>query len=224
MQKKTEWNDDETWKIRDGVLHINPSYVDFAKEALKVTNELPEADVDGINHTNIGEAQECTKEKVFIEDQVVMHMLGVIFAHQYSVKEGIKHFGDRGRESVTKELQQLHDMVTYFPVHAHELTREQRKEALSSLMFLTEKRCGRVKTRACANGSKQRQWIRKEDAVSPTVMTDSVMITSAIEANECRKVITLDIPGAFLHADLDEEVIMVLRGELAELMVLIDTE
>jgi hypothetical protein len=50
------------------------------------------------------------------------------------------------------------------------------------------------------------------------------MITSAIEANECRKVITLDIPGAFLHADLDEEVIMVLRGELAELMVLIDTE
>jgi len=55
-------------------------------------------------------------------------------------------------------------------------------------------------------------------------MTDSVMITSAIEANECRKVITLDIPGAFLHADLDKEVIMVLRGELAELMVLIDTE
>jgi hypothetical protein len=50
------------------------------------------------------------------------------------------------------------------------------------------------------------------------------MITSAIEAHECRRVITLDIPGAFLHADLDEEVIMVLRGELAELMVLVDPE
>jgi hypothetical protein len=144
---KSEWNDDETWKIRDGVLHINPSYMDFAKETLKVTNELSEADMDGINHTNIGEVQECANEKVLIEDHVVMHMLGVIFAHQYSVKEGIKLFGDRGRESVTKELQQLHDMVTYSPVHAHELTREQRKEALSSLMFLTEKRCGRVKTR-----------------------------------------------------------------------------
>jgi hypothetical protein len=189
-----------------------------------VSNKLPDGDIDGINSTSIGESPKCEKESVLIEDHVVMHMLGVIFAHQYNVKEGIRLFGDRGRESVTKELQQLHDMVTYTPVHAHELTREQRKEALSSLMFLTEKRCGRVKTRACANGSKQRQWIRKEDAASPTVMTDSVIITTAIEAHECRKVITLDIPGAFLHTDLDEEVIMVLRGELAELMVMIDID
>ena len=105
--KKPEWGDDETWKIKDGVLHINPSYMDFAKEALKVTNKLPEADVDGINHTNIGEAQECKNEKTLIEDHVVMHMLGVIFAHQCSVKEGIKLFGNRGRESVSKELQRL---------------------------------------------------------------------------------------------------------------------
>ena len=119
-------------------------------------------------------------------------------------------------------MQQLHDMVTFIPVHAHELTREQRKQALASLMFMTEKRCGRVKSRACANGSKQRQWIRKEDAASPTVMGDSVMITSAIEAHERRKVITLDIPGAFLNADLDEEVIMLIRGELTELMVAIN--
>ena len=110
-------------------------------------------------------------------------------------------------------------MVTFIPVHAHELTQEQQKQALASLMFMTEKRCGRVKSRACANGIKQQQWIRKEDAMSPTVMGDSVMITSAIEAHERRKVITLDIPGAFLNADLDEEVIMLLGGELADMMV-----
>jgi hypothetical protein len=89
-------------------------------------------------------------------------------------------------------------------------------------MFMTEKRCGRIKSRACMNGSKQRQWIKKEDAASPTVMSDSVMITTAIEAHEGRKVITLDIPGAFLNTEIDEEVIMLLRGELAELMVNID--
>ena len=126
----------------DGVLHINPSYLEQAKEVLKVTNELLEVDMDGINHTNVAEPQECKKKDVLIEDHVVMHMLGVIFAQQYSVKEGIRLFGNRGRESMTKELQQLHDMVTYTPVHAHELTRDQRKEALSSLMFLTEKDVG----------------------------------------------------------------------------------
>jgi hypothetical protein len=108
---KPDWKEDEIWRLKDGMLHINPCYSDFAKEALKVTNDEQTGDTDGLNHTSIGETQECDDEKVLIEDHVVMHMLGVIFAHQYSVKEGIKLFGDRGRESVTTELQQLHDMV-----------------------------------------------------------------------------------------------------------------
>ena len=118
----------------------------------------------------------------------------------------------------------MHDYATYTPVHAHELTAEQRAEALASLIFITEKRCGRIKSRACVNGNPQREYIPKETAASPTVMNDSVMITSAIDAHEGRKVVTCDIPGAFLHADLDEEVIMLLSGQLADLMVQVDPE
>lgn len=105
------------------------------------------------------------------------------------------------------------------PVLESELTEKQKLDALESLMFLTEKRCGRIKARACVNGSPQRQYIPKEDAASPTVMLDSVMITSAVDAHEERHVVTCDIPGAFLHADLHDEVVMVLRGQLADLMV-----
>ena len=46
------------------------------------------------------------------------------------------------------------------------------------------------KSRASANGSNQWQWIKKEDAMSPTIMGDSVMITLLIDAYERRKVIT----------------------------------
>ena len=35
-------------------------------------------------------------------------------------------------------------------------------------------------------------------------MMDSVMLTSLIEAHEYRKVIILDIPGTFLHTDIDD--------------------
>jgi hypothetical protein len=157
-------------------------------------------------------------------DAVVLHVVGVILAQQYTVNKGLKLFGERSKESISKELQQLHDYVTYTPVHAHELTREQRKEALASLIFLMEKRCGKLKTRACVNGNPQREYIDKETTASPTVMMDSMMITSAIQAHEGRKVWTCDIPGAFLHADLDEEVIMLLRGQLADLMVQVDPE
>ena len=89
-------------------------------------------------------------------------------------------------------------------------------------MFLTQKRDGWIKGRACANGSKQQEYISKDSATSPTVATDSLMITAMIDAVEMRDVITLDIPGAFLHADLDKEVIMVLREELAEVMAKVE--
>ena len=47
-------------------------------------------------------------------------------------------------------------------------------------------------------------------------------MTSLIESYEERAVAIFDIPGAFLHTDTDKDVIMVLEGPLAELMVQVD--
>ena len=50
------------------------------------------------------------------------------------------------------------------------------------------------------------------------------MITTAINAHEKRDVMKIHLPGAFLHVYNDEEIHMLLKGELAELMVLVDPE
>ena len=89
-------------------------------------------------------------------------------------------------------------------------------------MFLKEKRDGTIKGRTCAVGSKQRAYIKKEDATSPTVSTEAVLITGVIDAYEERDVATADVPSAFLTTDSDEDEIMVLEGPLAELMVKVD--
>jgi hypothetical protein len=86
-------------------------------------------------------------------------------------------------------------------------------------MFLKEKRDGTVKGRTCADGRKQRETVEPGAATSPTVSLESVLINSTIEAYEGSEVAVVDIPGAYLSADMDEEVIMLLRGRLAELMV-----
>ena len=52
--------------------------------------------------------------------------------------------------------------------------------------------------------------------------TDSVMITVAIAAKERRDVMMLDLPGAYLHTNNDEETIMLLKGKLAELLVQVE--
>jgi hypothetical protein len=92
-------------------------------------------------------------------------------------------------------------------------------KALSSLIFLKEKANGDIKSQMCVNGAPQRACIKKEDAASPTVMTDSVFITGAIDAHEERVTAACDLPGAFLHTISDEKVMVVLRGELCELMM-----
>ena len=148
-------------------------------------------------------------------------MLGVILT-QYSLKKGLKKFEGRAEEAVEKELNQFHDLRCFDPVDPSTLTRQDRVEALSSLMFLKEKRTGEIKARGCVNGSKQREYIKKEDATSPTVSLESLFIIASINAFENRKVATFDIPGAFLHTETDEDVIMALEGPLAELMVKVD--
>ncbi len=66
--------------------------------------------------------------------------------------------------------------------------------------------------------SKGMAW-SKQDTTLPTVATESVFITAVIDAHEGRGVACFDILGAFLHADVDEDITMVLKGRLAELMV-----
>jgi hypothetical protein len=87
-----------------------------------------------------------------------------------------------------------------------------------SLIFLKEKKDGNIKARSCVNGNPQREYIAKEEAAVPTVVLESMFITSTIDAKEGRKVVTIDIPGAFLHANNDDYVIMKMVGTLAKLM------
>ena len=86
------------------------------------------------------------------------------------------------------------------------------------LIFLKEKRNRTVKAQSCANGSVLWDHIAKEEAASPTVALESVFVTAAIDARENREVVTINIPGAFLHATNNNYVVMRMNGTLAELM------
>ena len=131
------------------------------------------------------------------------------------MKAGLKHFGEKGIAAAKGELTQLHVMDTWVPKDPTMLSRAEKVKALSYFMFLKEKRSGKVKGRACVNRAPQIAYISKEVASSPTVANESVFITSVIAANEKRFVRCYDVPGAFLHTESDENVQMVLMGELA---------
>ena len=100
-----------------------------------------------------------------------------------------------------------------------ELTREDRIKALSPLLFLKEKQTGKNKGHTCINRAPQQVFIPKEDIALPTISIKLTFITAAIAASEKRKVRCYDIPSAFVNTNVDKDVLMVLKGELAEMMV-----
>ena len=63
-------------------------------------------------------------------------------------------------------------------------------------MFLTEKQDGKIKAIKCADGSKQHETIKKEDAASTTLTLYGIIITQAIEAQDRRDVATIGLPEA----------------------------
>ncbi len=146
------------------------------------------------------------------------YALGVALV-MYGIGPGMKKFQERGEARVTKELTQMHDMDVFRPVMRDALTWDKRKKALASLRFLKEKRDQLVRAQMCADGRGQRGDWSKQDTTSPTVLIESVFITVVNDVHEGQDVACFDILGAFLHADLDEDIIMILKGRLAKLMV-----
>jgi hypothetical protein len=108
----------------------------------------------------------------------------------------------------TEERQQLLQSYSSSLVVAESLSNEEKKKALASCIFLKEKQNGDIKARSCANRSVQQDHVAKEEAASPNVAFESVIVTSTINARESREVVAIDIPGVFLHATNEDYVIM----------------
>ena len=64
------------------------------------------------------------------------------------------------------------------------------------------------------------KYILKEDTSSPMFDINLVMITLVIEAKEGCNMVLMDFPGASLHAEKNEYTMMMIYGQLAEMMVL----
>jgi hypothetical protein len=141
---------------------------------------------------------------------------------QLSLKARLRHWGDRGYDAAYAEMKQLHMRDTFSPKHWEELSPLQKKTILESHMFVKEKRDKTIKGRTVAEGNKQHDYISKEDVSSPTVSTESVLLSYIVNAEEERDVAVIDIPNLFIETRVEHEedkVIIKLRGVLVDILL-----
>ncbi len=75
-----------------------------------------------------------------------------------------------------------------------------------------------VKAQFCVDQRVQQDHVAKEEAASSTIGLELVFATAAIDAKENQEVVTIDIPGAILHATNKDYVVMRMNGMLFKLM------
>jgi hypothetical protein len=138
-----------------------------------------------------------------------------------SLKAGLKRWGKKAKEAMLDELKLFLSEEVFQQLHNP--TRKQMETALRIHCFVVEKRDGRIKARAVADGRTQDRYF-EEETYSPTVKLESIMLSSLIDAHEQRNVVTIDIKGAFLKAKVPDEMDLIVKmdGELAELMCELD--
>ena len=125
------------------------------------------------------------------------------FTHTFSLSRGMKKFGEKDCQAALKEMEQLHERNVFDPVKVDDITTSEKKRALESLIFLTEKKDGTIKCRTCANGSTQRGYVGRDEAASPTAITESIILTAVIDAKEGRDILIADVPNAFVQTGIE---------------------
>jgi len=86
-------------------------------------------------------------------------------------------------------------------------------------MFIKEKRYGTIKARGYANRKSQQEYTNKADTSSPTKSLEAMLLSCATDAKEGQYVAVTDITGAFLHADMEQDIHMLQEGTISKLIV-----
>ena len=161
---------------------------------------------------------------MFVQEDFYEHDIDVIQAvmTQLSLKAALPEWGSDAKNAAFSKAKQLHWRNSFKPVHRRELTAAQLKQILESHMIMVQKKDGTVKAREVAGGNKQRDFVSKEDASSPTAATESVLLSCAVDAKERRHTAVVDIPNAFIQTRVEREkdrAIVRIRGLVADMLV-----
>jgi hypothetical protein len=149
-------------------------------------------------------------------DRYTDHYTTPVVLTNLSIPKAMKLYGTEALASVMKEVKQLHDKGVWTPVKYDSIN--DKAKIIRSLIFLKRKRDGTLKARLVADGRMQDRD-SGQDVSSPTVATESLFLLASVFAAESRKVITVDIEGAFLHGVMTNEVYMEITGQCLDVLL-----
>ena len=200
---------------------VSPDFMNFENEPTETWKDTEEDRYMEIEVIDDGELVAVTENgcSVYCSAEKSIRYCAVA---QMSIRDSIDQYGEeKTSASVGKELLGLLDKNAFTVMDKNFVRNAKRVIPMS--LFLVMKRSGVLKARMVAGGHRQeRRFYDVGRTASPTVSTQSLMSVLNIAACEGRKMMTLDIKQAFLEADIDEEIYMIVNKDTAKEMVKIN--
>ena len=216
----------ESYTTRSGRMPTSTQHEDFVyvqnNSVRKVeTDQFPSK----IRKLSANEQENYIKSLNFLND--CQRTDNSIYAHvmtQMNVARGIREYGEAGKASAMKEINNLVSRDCFGEIEYESLSDQQKRNALPILMFMVMKRNKTLKTRGCADGRKQRVWTNPIDVSSPTPANECLRYVLATAALETRDVATYDLPAQFLQTEMKGFLLLKLTGVVALLLVESDSK
>ena len=135
-----------------------------------------------------------------------------------NVRKAVDARADDADKAIASEVAQMIDKGVWAPTSERDIS---GRKIIPSSMILKDKfdssgRYVKMKARLVAGGHRQVRGGRSNS--SPTLSTSSLMMLASIAAQEGRTVATADIGGAYLHADIDEDIFMTLDKDVSAII------
>jgi hypothetical protein len=221
-----EDEDDEDHELDELRSEVDPENIVESKRNRTATTQPNISSFGGkyhVNMLNIGQDAFSKFERV--KTQLHSTAVGVCF-NQMTASKGIKLYGAKAVAAMFKEYKQLDDLEVLGRLNPDSLTHDHKHNALRAVNLIKIKRDGKVKGRACADGSKQRNYVPRDEASSPTLSLEALMAILLINAYEERDTAIFDVPGAYLHAKIpdDKFAILKIEGEFVDIMCEVNPE
>lgn len=126
------------------------------------------------------------KKKVEHTRNKYMNILNEVMFTKISVKAEIKKFAETAIAAMFKEFNQsdkgaIPRNPVVIPIYTINLTAEEKRKVLPAVNLIKEKQNSNIKGQKCANGSKQRQYMKEGESVaSPTASMELLPISLLI--------------------------------------------
>jgi len=152
------------------------------------------------------------------------------YGFHMTTNQALNKFGKEAVKSLCKEILQMHAKGVWRGVHLKDLSYKDKMRIVRSSVFFKAKYLSngdfeKLKARLVAGGHMQDKGLYSEsETASPTASLQSIYMVAGIAAQERRTVVTADIGGAYLNADMKKVIHMRLDPKVAEVLAAMEPD